>query len=191
MQAQYERHLELAQGIFASATKYLERGAGETASSDDDLGLDGVRLVARRLHAVAVQLRDRRAGQDPLLVKNEYDVQYVLRALLAVVCEDVRVEEPTPSMAGKSARTDIFLADYDSFVEAKMNRQGLRDAEIGSQILEDIARYQGHPRCKLLICVVYDPDCLLRNPAGLFNDLHDPTGERHGLPVEMFIIPQR
>jgi CheY-like chemotaxis protein len=33
-------------------------------------------------HRVSVRLRDRRSGRDPLLIKDEYDVQYVFAALL-------------------------------------------------------------------------------------------------------------
>jgi hypothetical protein len=73
-----------------------------------------------RFHAAAVALASRnRKGREPLKLVDEYDVQYLLRALLALDFDDVRDEEPTPSHAGGSARVDFLLKSERAIVEAK------------------------------------------------------------------------
>jgi hypothetical protein len=42
------------------------------------------------------------------LVQDEYDVQDILKALLRVHFNDVRPEEPNPSIAGQSPRVDFW-----------------------------------------------------------------------------------
>jgi hypothetical protein len=56
-------------------------------------------------------------------------------------------------------------------VEVKMTRSGLTDRQLGEELLIDIARYRGHPDCKTLVCLVYDPEHRIRNPVGLAKDL--------------------
>ena len=43
-------------------------------------------------------------------------------------------------------------------------------------MIEDIARYQPHAKCRVLFCLVYDPDRRISNPRGLEKDL----SKRHG-----------
>jgi len=38
--------------------------------------------LADSFHSVALRLRERRAGREPVLVEDEYDVQYVFAVLL-------------------------------------------------------------------------------------------------------------
>lgn len=52
-----------------------------------------------------------------------------------------------------------------------MTRSGLKDKELGEQLIIDIAKYQNHPNCKCLYCFVYDPDDIIRNPRGIEKDL--------------------
>ena len=52
-----------------------------------------------------------------------------------------------------------------------MVRDGLRDREIGDELLQDIARYKDHPDCSTLVCFVYDPKGHLKNPHGLASDI--------------------
>jgi hypothetical protein len=74
------------------------------------LSEDPLVLLAERFHQVARQLRDRRAGRSPLIIQDEYDVQYLLHALLRIFYNDIRPEETAPSLAGAAARMDIFQA---------------------------------------------------------------------------------
>ena len=138
-----------------------------------------IRLL-RRFHNVVKQMRNRHDDRETLLVKDEYDVQDLLHAVLRGLFDDVRPEEYVPSYAGGSSRLDFLLKAEKAVVEVKLASEKLRDKQIGEQLLIDIGRYSGHRDCKTLICFVYDPGGFLRNPAGLEADL---TGDRDGLRV--------
>jgi hypothetical protein len=109
---------------------------------------DAIELLCFRFHIVAARLRDRHADRSTLDVTDEYDVQDLLHALLRVFFDDVRPEEWTPSYAGKSSRMDFLLPTEELLIEAKKTRQGLGAKELGSELIEDIARYRAHPCCK-------------------------------------------
>ena len=82
---------------------------------------------------------------------------------------------------------DFLLKSEKVVVELKKTRNGLADKEIGSELIQDIARYGTHPDCKVLVCFVYDPDGIIRNPIGLRNDLCQlGTAD---LKVEVIISP--
>ncbi|MFZ2001605.1 MAG: hypothetical protein WAU73_19615 [Candidatus Sulfotelmatobacter sp.] len=83
---------------------------------------------------------------------------------------------------------DFLLKAEQLVVEAKMTRPSLRDREIGDELLQDAARYQQHPDCKGLICLIYDPLHLIANPHGLQSDLEKLSNDR--LSVAVVIIPE-
>jgi hypothetical protein len=143
--------------------------------------------VLERFHLVVRQLRTRHEDRHTLDVKDEYDVQDLVHALLRLFFEDIRVEEYTPSYAGKSARMDFLLKDFETAVEVKMTRPGLTGREVGTQLIDDIARYQVHPSCKRLVCFVYDPEGRVANPKGLQADLSRVEGK---LEVKVVIVPR-
>jgi len=139
-----------------------------------------------RFHNVSRQLRNRYSNRDTLDVSDEYDVQDLLHSLLKINFKDIRAEEWTPSYAGKSSRMDFLLKEEEIVIEVKMTRKGLGEREIGSQLLEDIGRYQVHPNCKTLLCFVYDPQGIIGNPDGLETDLNK---EIDNMIVKTFIRP--
>lgn len=141
-----------------------------------------------RFHRVVGQLRRRHDNRPTLDISDEYDVQDLMHALLKLSFDDIRPEEWTPSYAGGSSRMDFLLWEESIVLEVKKTRQNLRDREVGSQLIEDIARYRSHPRCKALVCFVYDPEERLQNPQALENDL---SGSREGLDVRVVIEPRR
>ena len=53
-------------------------------------------------------------------INNEYDVQDLLRGILAGLFDDVRNEESTPSHAGLTSRTDPLLKNEQIIIETKM-----------------------------------------------------------------------
>jgi hypothetical protein len=140
---------------------------------ETDIHSATARLVqlADSFDRVAVRLRDRRAGREPLLIRDEYDVQYVIAAMLETRFDDIRPEEWGPSYAGKATRVDFFLKNECVLFETKMTRDGLTDAKLGEELIIDITHYKQRPDCKALVCFVYDPDHRLKNPRGLENDL--------------------
>ncbi len=107
------------------------------------------------------------AGRETLTIKDEYDVQDLLHALLKLHFSDVRPEEWTPSYAGNSNRMDFLLKEAHIAIEVKMTRDNLKDKEIGEQLIIDIDKYQQHPDVNTLYCFVYDPNAILHNPVGL------------------------
>ncbi len=139
-----------------------------------------------RFHLLVRELKRRHDHRHTLEVKDEYDVQDLVRTLLNLYFLDIRPEEYTSSYAGKSARMDFLLKNEKLVVELKMTREGLGGKEIGDQLIQDIERYKNHPDCKTLVCFVYDPDSVIYNPRGLENDLNR---EDNNLKVTVFVRP--
>lgn len=175
-------------GILQGVAAGLESGAlsfnsDEAAATPTDQVLD----VLSRFHrfAVAIQRPRRNDKENPrpnYVIRDEYDVQHLLLALLKASFDDVRQEEWTPSYAGKSSRMDFLLFGLESVIETKMTRDGLGEKEVGEELIVDKERYRNHKRCKRLICLVYDPEHRIANPIGLENDL------REGPPFEVRVL---
>ena len=167
--------------VLRSALEQLrwEVGAQEVAGatslaigeSDDPAAVQVVKMICRRFHVVARQLTRRHENRQTLEVRDEYDVQDLLQALLRLHFDDVRPEEWTPSYAGGASRMDFLLKNEQLVIEAKMVRASLGERQIGEQLIVDAARYRAHPDCKTLVCFVYDPEAHLRNPRGIEADL--------------------
>jgi hypothetical protein len=166
---EFQSTVKIGLGILRAFREDVE--AGRISSAVEIDALVTVNVLCVRFHLVASQLRDRYADRSTLDVSDEYDVQDLLHALLKIHFEDVRPEEWTPSYAGKSSRMDFLLKKEQLIVEVKKTRQKLADKEVGSQLIEDIARYRKHPDCKTLVCFVYDPDRRITNPRGIEADL--------------------
>jgi len=146
-----------------------------------------VEVICTRLHLVARQLRDRHERRSTLQIEDEYDVQDLLHSLLRIDFDDVRTEEWTPSYAGGSARMDFLLKAERIVVEAKMARHGREAKKISEELIVDAARYRGHPDCRILVCLVHDPDGVIRNPRGVETDLRKLSDS--GLQVIAIIAP--
>jgi len=143
--------------------------------------------IIDRFHLVAKQLRQRYDDRETFDVKDEYDTQDLLHALLRIYFDDVRVEEWNPSYAGGSTRSDFLLKDEKIVIEVKKTRNGLKSKQLGEQLIIDISKYKTHPDCKLLLCFVYDPDSYISNPRGIENDLNNGTSE---MKVKVKIVPK-
>jgi hypothetical protein len=133
------------------------------------------------------QPRDRHEDRPTLDVRDEYDVQDLTHALLRIHFDDVRPEEWVPSYTGSGSRTDFLLPQIDTVVEIKKTRQGLNAKSVGEQLIIDIVKYKNHPKCRRLLCFVYDPQGRIANPIGIENDLN--SGD-HGIDVRVYILPR-
>lgn len=186
LEGNYHDEFEKQKGVVSSALHACLRIQPQSSSRklDADAILD---VIFDRFHAVARRIRSRHASRETLDVKDEYDVQDLLAALLKLHFGDVRSEEWTPSYAGGSARMDFLLKEEKTVIEVKMTRKGLGDREIGNQLIEDVARYRVHPDCMRLICFVYDPDGRIQNPKGINNDL---TSSERDFEVQIRIRPE-
>ena len=139
--------------------------------------------IFTRFKKIVVQLTRRHDQRETLIIKNEYDVQDLLHALLKLYFDDVRDEEPIPSYAGASSRTDFYIPDIRTFIEVKKTRSNLKDRDLRDQLIIDIEQYQKHPGCEKIYCFVYDPDSFISNPTGIKNDFE----EKHQGLVRVFI----
>jgi len=177
--------VEAGRGILLAVKSDLAAGVLPAESEVD--ALNQVALVCQRFHGVARQLRAGHDSRATLDIADEYDVQDLLHALLRLFFEDVRTEEWTPSYAGKASRMDFLLKRESIVLEAKKTRPGLGAKELGTQLIEDIARYKQHPDCKTLVCFAYDPDGRIANPRGIESDLSRTNDQ---MRVRVIIAPK-
>jgi hypothetical protein len=154
---------------------WIKKNSPDAAESGADVAL--IERVLRRFHLVARQLRHRHDDRPGIDIKDEYDTQDVLYAMLRGLFDDIRSEEYTPSYAGGSSRIDFLLKSQKIAIEIKHASVSLRDKQIGDQLMIDIGRYQSHPDCQRLICFVYDPGGNLKNSSGLESDLSRKVGK--------------
>ncbi len=139
--------------------------------------------LCRRFHLFAHQLLRRHGARETVRIVDEYDVQDLMHALLKLHFDDVRAEEATPGVAGRSGRVDFLLKDESVVVETKMARRNLDQNEIANQLIVDMKRYRSHPDLRALVCFVYDPGGLCRAPAALENDLTGVDGRLRSVVV--------
>ena len=143
--------------------------------------------ICRNFHKFCNQLRSRYNNRRSICVRDEYDVQDLLHSILKLHYDDIRDEEYTPSYAGRASRIDFLIANEEVAVEVKMTRKNLKDKQVGEQLIIDVARYKVHPKCRTLICFVYDPKNLLKNPHGIESDL---SSDQDGIQVRVVVSPQ-
>ncbi len=130
--------------------------------------------LAQRFPSVIERMKTRRAPAEPLTIHNEYDVQFLFQGLLALYFDDIRPEEPGPSVAGGSSRADTLLRVEGVIVEFKMTRPGMKDTELRKQLADDFVLYARHPDCKELFAFIYDPLKQVDNRAGFEHDMSQP-----------------
>lgn len=143
-------------------------------------------VVARctRIPRILLQLGTRDRDRAPLTVEDEYDLQYVVRALLAIDFDDIRPEEWTPSYAGGSTKMDFLLKAEKTVLELKHTRKGLEDRQVGNEHRALQLEPGLRPPCLLR----YDPEHRIKNPDGLIRDL--PSNPPGGLDVRVVIGPR-
>lgn len=146
--------------------------------------LEKIKLVCNRFHKIALQMRNRYGKKPPLIINDEYDVQYLFGSLLALYFDDIEPEPINSSFAGSSSRADFLLKPEETIIEIKKTREGLNHKKIGEELILDIQKYQTNPDCRTLICFVYDPDEFIRNPGRLEKDLEKTTEK---IEVKVFI----
>lgn len=123
------------------------------------------------------QERGRHDKRPTLIIRDEYDVQDLFRSMLRIYFDDIRSEDPVPSVGGKSSRIDFLLKREQIVVEIKMTRDTLKSREVSDELIIDMKRYKGHPNFKTFIAFIYDPNKYIDNPAGVEDDLSELTGE--------------
>lgn len=181
--------------IIGLVARLLVDGSIKTAGSAGQIPFAGGRLDAvavvlelgARFLNVQRSLAKHPHGKAVFTFDDEYDDQYLYRALLTQFFEDVRDEEYSPSYAGGASRIDFLMPDFELAVELKHTRGGMTDKLLGEQLMIDKGRYSAHPRVTHLICLVFDHEGHLRNPRGLEKDLRQ-THSSSALPVTVRIF---
>jgi hypothetical protein len=169
--------------LLALLTTLLDMAGTEPAGDP----LDRVLAILDRFPAAVRELAHRQPSpRVAVTLDDEYDLQYVLRALLAVDFEDVRAEDPVPSRAGAPSRVDFLLKTERIVIEAKFARKDHLDKRIGEELAADVTRYRGHPDCGALVFFIYDPGGLLRRRAELERDFV----ATQGMAVRVVIRPK-
>lgn len=185
---EWERKRQDRLNVIRNLASFLDALVSLAPELPDAAAVDWVVLICRRFHYFARQLHTRPRGRSPLTIEDEYDVQYLLHAILRLHFDDVRSEEWTPSYAGGSSRMDFLLQREGIVVEVKKTRNTLAsDKDVADQLIIDIDRYSHHSACETLVCFVYDPGSYIKNPVGLEADL---PRLHNGLRVIVVISPQ-
>ncbi|NIS09693.1 MAG: hypothetical protein GWO07_13245 [Candidatus Dadabacteria bacterium] len=148
---------------------------------------DKINLILDKFHVVARQLSNRHSDRDTLIIKDEYDTQDLLHALLRIYFNDIRPEEWTPSYAGSANRMDFLLKQEKIVIETKNTSTKHNDKQIGNELIEDIAKYKKHQDCNMLVCFIYDRDYIITNRNGLIDDIESQSDNK--LKIEVVIKP--
>jgi hypothetical protein len=119
--------------------------------------------LLRRVPRVVRQLRSRHGERLPFRAEDEHDLADLLRALLPVHFDDVRLENRTPSYSADT-RTDLVLGRESIAITLKRTTSLIRGPQLTEQRLEDIAYYVRERRCRTLVVFVYDPEAVLVGP---------------------------
>ena len=183
---------EIARVANGNSTSHLDRLIGILKAFADippTAPSESIEVILEKIctnfHRCARSILNRHGNRTTLEIIDEYDVQDLLQGVLRLFIDDVRPEDYVPSYAGGNSRTDFYLPLYETYIETKMTRDGLRDKEVGEQLAIDIARYGD--RCRTLVCFIYDKGSILSNPYGLISDLEALGADR--VCVKVYISP--
>lgn len=135
-----------------------------------------------------VNIKRRHGSRPTITIKDEYDVQDAMLAILKLFVDDIRPEDYVPSYAGGNSRVDFLLPQHGVVIETKMTNRSLSDKQIGEQLIIDFERYKQQPGYNHLVCFVYDKDSHITNPHGLINDLEKLSDQN--MRITVFISPQ-
>ncbi|MGC2356240.1 MAG: hypothetical protein WA491_09275 [Candidatus Acidiferrum sp.] len=131
--------------------------------------------IVRKFDHVERALQQRRESRCTLTVKDEYDVQDLLRSLLFLHFKDVRPEEPGPSFAGSSTRADLFLKKEKILISIKKTRVDTSQKALQEDLILEIVKYSKRDDCQAMVIVIDDRVRRLKNPDGFAYDLRHAT----------------
>ena len=190
----------LLAALEATVQTRIESQLQQTLRTPSDRG-DAIQLVTklcRNFPLFARQLQKRRKDipgkkakeklpRPTISMKDEYDVQDSLYAILRLFFDDVRAEPWTPEYGANQNRIDFVLPKFKIAIEVKHTRSKLTQRDVTDQLIIDERYYRLHESCCCLICFVYDPELRLKNPVALENDLAKDEGD---FSVVVIVSPQ-
>jgi hypothetical protein len=196
-----ETQLEMLERADAHLNAYLEDLGQNSKEANNDKSQDTasvekmqtfetplqkLEFLFKKFHPIVKSLARRHDNRGTLLVTDEYDVQDLLRSLMNLFFDDIRIEQWTPGFATKSVRMDFLLNKEQVVVECKFARHNHDEKKISDELIIDIARYTKHANCKKLVCLVYDPNGVIDNKSELC-DLEDKSNTK--LSVHIYVVP--
>jgi hypothetical protein len=107
--------------------------------------------------------------RPPFHVNKECDLEYLLRALLPLCCEDIYLSSRTPTYSDVT-RTDFLLLPDRIALTVKFVRTADEANQLRQQMREDVSHYQKQKDCRTLVAFVFDPEGLLPEPAQFENE---------------------
>lgn len=134
-----------------------------------------VHQIASGFPVAIKALADRGENRASFAISDERDFQDILYVVLRSIFDDVMREEPTPSHAGSSKRTDFTVPSAGLFIETKAARNAQHGKNVADELKVDIESYHTHPSCSTLIALVWDPGRHVPDPNQVERDL---TGKR-------------
>ena len=141
--------------------------------------------IFRNFPNVVTQLRIRYDNRVTLDVKDEYDAQNLLNALLRIHFDDIRPETWNPEYAGSSTKSDFLLKTEKIIIEVKHTREGLTKRKLKEELIIDKEQYRKNVDCETLYCFVYDPEKRIDNPRGFEKDFYE---ESDNFTCKVFIV---
>jgi hypothetical protein len=169
------------------ALRQLEPALSSPSGAADQNIVALLQQVADRFDQVLARLKKRRSPRQALTMVDEYDVQYLFEALLALHLNDIRPQEPGPTVGGGSSRADTFLPKQRCVVEYKMTRASVKNnnVKLRQELADDFVLYGEDTRCDVLFVFVHDPGRHVDNPIGFEAQLSVP---RTGLPRVRVVV---
>jgi len=150
-------------GIGEDVTFDLLFSGSSSAAPEPDVAL--VERLCRRLpqsaRILAVRSRKHKLSFD---IKDEYDVQDLLHALLHGYLKYSVQEDPLPKIgAAKSSRADISIEELGVLIETKYVRGPDDQKRIFEEYSQDLVLYAGWPHLRTLMFLIYNSEDL-RDP---------------------------
>ncbi len=140
--------------------------------------------LLRRLPRVARQLRVLQGDRPGFAIEHDRDLEDLVRALLPLHFDDIRLENRTPSYS-LATRTDFLLGPSAGIaLTCKRVAAALSEAQLRDQVCEDAAYYEYRPECRTLTVYLYDPEGLLRETERLEGSL---GGQASNLRISVVI----
>ena len=126
--------------------------------------LSRLERLLRRLPRLARELGRRQRA--PLVVRDDRDLDDLLRALLVIEFDDVRPQARTPRYESGN-RTMYYLGEESIAVVGHLMRVGMDEIEVARRFAEEVAELRRRAECDALVQLVYDPERRLPNPQRL------------------------
>jgi tRNA threonylcarbamoyladenosine modification (KEOPS) complex Pcc1 subunit len=136
-------------------------------ANDIEEPLELIARILKRFVDVERALQHRRESRATLSIKDEYDIQDLLRSLLAIYFDGISAEEPGRKFVGASSRVDLLLRKERIAIEIKKTGSATAERSLGKELKVDIVDYKQRGDCDALVIAVDDSQGRLKNPRDL------------------------